>query len=170
MNPLLFTDFPTLEWDSFITIGAADNSSVGIQTAGLNTGVFEAGGALLSDGVTGGSWFVFPDQEPQAFPDAQGRVLIGQFTTDGTVSLNCNIQYRAADGTNPQALGLTLVFPNNCPEDINGDGIVAVDDILILLSSFGCVGPDCTGDIDQDQIVGVSDILSVLSAFSTSCF
>ena len=65
---------------------------------------------------------------------------------------------------------LTLVFPNNCPEDVNGDGIVAVDDILILLSNFGCTGPTCTGDIDGDEVVGVSDILSVLSSFSLTCF
>ena len=153
-----------------MTIGAPDNSSAGINSAGLDYGAFEVGGALESDPVTGGSWFVFPDQEPQAFPDAQGRVLIGQFSTDGIVTLNCNIQYRASDGTNPQATGLTLVFPNSCPEDINGDGLVAVDDILILLSSFGCIGSNCTGDIDQDGVVGVSDVLEVLGAFSTSCF
>jgi hypothetical protein len=45
-----------------------------------------------------------------------------------------------------------------------------VDDILILLSSFGCVGPACTGDIDGDGVVGVSDILDVLGSFSSSCF
>ena len=170
LNPLLFGTDPLLEWDSFVAIGAADNSSTGIQSAGLDYGVFEAGGALTSDPTLGGSWFVFPDQEPQAFPDADGRVLIGQFTTDGTVTLQCNIQYRASDGTNPQVAGLTLVFPNSCPEDINGDGLVAVDDILILLSAFGCTGTGCTGDIDMDGVVGVSDILDVLGAFSTSCF
>ena len=170
MNPALFNDFPSLEWDSFITLGAEDNSSSSLNTIGLNDGAFEAGGTLTSDPTAGGSWFVFPNSEPLAFPDADGRVLIGQFTTDGTVTLNCNIQYRASDGTNPQAENLTLVFPNNCPEDVNGDGLVAVDDILILLSSFGCAGPSCTGDIDNDDVIGVSDILSVLSAFSTSCF
>ncbi len=169
-NPLLFESFPNLEWDSYVTIGAEDNSGTGVQTAGLDFGSFEAGGALTSDATAGGSWFVFPDSEPLAFPDASGRVLIGQFTTDGIVTLNCNLQYRAADGTNPQATNLTLVFPNNCPEDVNGDGIVAVDDILILLSYFGCTGPACNGDIDGDDVVGVSDILSVLSAFSETCF
>jgi len=169
-NPLLFPGFPNLEWDSFVTIGSDDNNISGFQTAGLDFSSFEAGEALTSNATAGGSWFVFPDQEPQAFPSAAGRVLIGQFTTDGTVTLNCNIQYRAADGTNPQAIGLTLVFPNNCPEDINGDGLVAVDDILTLLSSFGCTGSNCVGDLDGDDVVGVNDILTVLSAFSTSCF
>ena len=170
LNPLLLESFPDLEWDSYVTIGAEDNSGEGVQSAGLDYGTFEAGGALTSDATAGGSWFVYPDTEPLAFPDADGRVLIGQFTTDGIVTLNCNLQYRAADGTNPQATSLTLVFPNNCPEDVNGDGIVAVDDILILLSNFGCTGPTCTGDIDGDEVVGVSDILSVLSSFSLTCF
>ena len=170
LNPLLLESFPDLEWDSYVTIGAEDNSGEGVQSAGLDYNTFEAGGALTSDPTAGGNWFVFPDTEPLAFPDADGRVLIGQFTTDGIVTLNCNLQYRAADGTNPQATSLTLVFPNNCPEDVNGDGIVAVDDILILLSNFGCTGPTCTGDIDGDEVVGVSDILSVLSSFSLTCF
>ena len=65
------------------------------------------------------------------------EVLIGQFTTNGTVTLTCNIQYRASDGTNPQATNLTIVFPNNCPEDINGDGSVTVADVLQLLGQFG---------------------------------
>ncbi len=170
MIPFLFESNPSLEWDSFVTIGASDNSGVEIQNAGIDFSVFESGGALNSNPITGGSWFVFPNQQATAFPDAQGRVLIGQFTTSGTVTLTCNLQYRASDGTNPQASNLTLVFPNNCPEDINGDGLVAVDDILILLSSFGCVGPSCTGDIDNDGVVGVSDILDVLGSFSSSCF
>ena len=169
-NPLLYPGFPNLEWDSYVTIGADDNSINGFQTAGLDFSTFENGSALTSNPTAGGSWFVFPDQEPTAFPNTDGRVLIGQFTTDGTVTLNCNIQYRAADGTNPQAIGLTLVFPNNCPEDINGDGLVAVDDILTLLTNFGCTGPSCVGDLNGDDVVGVDDILSVLSAFSTSCF
>ena len=170
MNPILFPTYPNLEWDSFVTIGSSDNTGAMIQNAGIDFDVFESGGTINSDPITGGSWFVFPDQQPTAFPDADGRVLIGQFTTSGTVTLNCNLQYRASDGTNPQATNLTLVFPNNCPEDINGDGLVAVDDILILLSSFGCVGPTCTGDIDNDGVVGVSDILDVLGSFSLSCF
>ena len=169
-NELLFGGFPNLEWDSYVTIGSDNQNISGFNSIGMDYSTFNAGGALTSNPTAGGSWFVFPDQEPTAFPDANGRVLIGQFTTDGTVTLNCNIQYRAADGTNPQAVDLTLVFPNNCPEDINGDGLVAVDDILTLLSSFGCTGPSCVGDLDGDDVVGVNDILSVLSAFSTSCF
>jgi hypothetical protein len=169
-NELLFGGFPNLEWDSYVTIGSDNQNIAGFNSIGMDYSTFNAGGALTSNATAGGSWFVFPDQEPTAFPDANGRVLIGQFTTDGTVTLDCNIQYRAADGTNPQAVDLTLVFPNNCPEDINGDGLVAVDDILTLLSSFGCTGPNCVGDLDGDDVVGVNDILSVLSAFSTSCF
>jgi hypothetical protein len=130
---------------------------------------FESGGGLTSDPVAGGTWFVLPNQDPQAFPDAEGRVLIGQFTTDGTVTLDCNIQYRAADGTSPQAAGLTIVFPNNCPEDLNQDGIIAVEDILIILANYGCQGVDCTGDIDMDGTVGVSDILDLLGQFSSTC-
>ena len=74
-------------------------------------------------------------------------------------------KYHTRDELQKEVIDLDRLNP-----DVNGDGIVAVDDILILLSNFGCTGPTCTGDIDGDEVVGVSDILSVLSSFSLTCF
>ena len=49
--------------------------------------------------------------------------------------------------------------------DLNGDGTVGIDDILILLSAWGpCSG--CAADINGDGTVGVDDLLIMLSHFS----
>jgi hypothetical protein len=57
-----------------------------------------------------------------------------------------------------------------CPEDLNGDGSITVQDVLIVLANFGCAEPEpCIGDIDSSNYVGVSDVLEMLSAFGSNC-
>ena len=56
-----------------------------------------------------------------------------------------------------------------CPGDLDGDGMIAVTDILLFLSDYGCVAPPCIGDVDGDELSTVSDLLMLLSTFSESC-
>lgn len=168
INEDLYTDFPSLQYDSWITIGGPAGIGEDIQTVGLDLLSFEAGGDLTSDEVAGGSWLALPGSVPGTAPDAQGRVLIAQLTTDGTVVFDCNIQYREPNGTTPVVTELSLVFQNGCPEDINGSGLVDVEDILIVLTQFGCSG-GCAGDLDGDGDVDIADGLIVLGAFGSFC-
>ena len=71
-----------------------------LSTAGLGDALadFDAGQSWEVSSAAGGVWFVLPDMEEAAFPDAEGRVLVGQFTTDGYVSWTLNIQYLAQNG------------------------------------------------------------------------
>ena len=46
--------------------------------------------------------------------------------------------------------------------DANGDGLVDVNDLLLVVGDFGCAG-DCAGDVDGDQQVTAGDILVVLA-------
>ena len=50
----------------------------------------------------------------------------------------------------------------DCPGDVDGDGMVGVDDILLVLSDFG--GPGA-GDANGDGSVDVNDILLVIGAW-----
>ena len=66
--------------------------------------------------------------------------------------------------------GNTLCFDNvdidpffACPEDINGDGIVDVLDLLALLAAWG--NPGGPEDVNGDGIVDVLDLLMVLAAW-----
>ena len=56
----------------------------------------------------------------------------------------------------------------DCPEDINGDGVISVADILELLGQFGCTS-GCSVDLNDDDATNVQDILILLAAFGTSC-
>jgi len=84
------------------------------------------------------------------------------------VVFDCNIQYRESDGTTPVATELSLVFQNGCPEDVNGSGMVDIEDILAVLTSFGCTG-NCLGDINGDGNVDINDGLLVIGAFANIC-
>ena len=165
INPFVFDVDPDAAYDSWFTIGGED-VNVNLSTIGVDDAAeaFEAGGAFSVDNDLGGSWFVLPDTEPLAFPDVDGRVLIAQLTTSGQVNLEVNLQYRAQDGSNPQALAQTLVFPDlnfGCTneEACNFDEEAEEDDGSCVLPElyYDCDG-ECNNDTDGD---GVCDELEV---------
>lgn len=168
INEALYVDFPSVQYDSWITIGGPTTDNSQIQLVGLDLASFEAGGDLTSDELAGGSWLAIPGEVAGTAPDAQGRVLLAQLTTDGTVVFDCNLQYREPDGTTPVVNELSIVFQNGCPEDVDGSGLVDVSDILSVLTNFGCSGT-CIGDLDADGDVDISDGLIILGAFGTFC-
>jgi hypothetical protein len=58
-------------------------------------------------------------------------------------------------------------FQLPCPWDLNGDGVVNVLDLILLVQSFGpCDDPDdCPEDFDGDGFVGILDLLALLWNF-----
>jgi hypothetical protein len=49
--------------------------------------------------------------------------------------------------------------------DVNGDGVVDVDDIVVVVLNFGpCPTPPtpCFGDTDGDQVIGIDDVVNVV--------
>jgi hypothetical protein len=60
----------------------------------------------------------------------------------------------------------TIVNPNVIPGDVNGDGIVDTEDLLLLLASWGpCPDPpeDCPADFDGNGTVDTADLLILLA-------
>ena len=55
-----------------------------------------------------------------------------------------------------------------CFADYNGDGVRSVEDLLTLLSDFGCL-ETCEADNNNDASVGVSDLMSMLSVYGLHC-
>ena len=62
INPALFSAFPDLRYDSFVTVGRTDQTDNALSDIGISFDAFEAGGAIDS---SDGSWYVTP-------VDAQG--------------------------------------------------------------------------------------------------
>lgn len=55
-----------------------------------------------------------------------------------------------------------------CYADYNGDGFRSVDDLLALLSEFGCA-TTCVTDNNADDLVSVTDLMNMLSVFGSGC-
>ena len=55
-----------------------------------------------------------------------------------------------------------------CPLDLDGDSIVGVSDLLIVLSDWGPC-PFCTGDLNEDGGVDINDLLLIIGSWG-SCF
>lgn len=98
----LFEFFPSLEFDSFVTIGLLTDDGDAMMDIGIDWADFEDnGGAIWTDN---GTWFATPD-EPQV-QEVGGRVLIAQLTTDGDINGIINMQGKNDDLTNWNALGV----------------------------------------------------------------
>jgi hypothetical protein len=106
INPLLFSYFPALEYDSFVTIGL-DQEAVGSSQGDiLLLGEGDWGPQFLSGGdldidasvaVAGGGWFIL-GSAGNGFAGDDNKVLLAQLTTDGNLSGSLNIQVFPADG------------------------------------------------------------------------
>jgi MYXO-CTERM domain-containing protein len=114
INSAFFPLAPSLEWDSYVTIGAlhSDGNPFGnnaLLDIGIDWSSFNAGGSLET---SNGSWFVTPADAQGG--EVGGRVLIGQFTVvggtgDGYADLvgQLSIQGKDAAGETFQELGAT---------------------------------------------------------------
>jgi hypothetical protein len=114
INPAFFGAFPSLQYDSWFTIGSSDsNGTSDVQQVGMDDyfAAFEAGGGFTIDTFIGGSWFLLPNQSADAEAGADGRVLIGQFTTDGVVNLTMNFQWDDESTATFNDEGISIVFP-----------------------------------------------------------
>lgn len=67
-------------------------------------------------------------------------------------------------------------LPMPCPEDLDGDGSVAIGDILLIIGDFGAVGDgtfrpagDCAPLPNGDCATTITDLLAVVAAFGADC-
>ena len=89
----LWDFFPSLEFDSFVTIGLLHDDGDAMMHIGIGWDDFEDnGGAIYTDN---GTWFATPNEAQ--VQEVNGRVLIAQFTTEGDVSGCLSLQGKEED-------------------------------------------------------------------------
>jgi MYXO-CTERM domain-containing protein len=111
INSAFFAIIPSLEWDSYVSIGCLYSDGTpfagnALNDIGVDFSGFNAGGALNTDN---GSWFVTPD-------DAQGEelggmVFVGQFTVEAGAEVlgQVNLQGKDASGDTWNEVGASWV-------------------------------------------------------------
>jgi hypothetical protein len=179
MNPVLFSLAPSLEWDSFLTIGALTSVDNELSQIGMDWTDFEAGNSLA---INNGSVFVVPTEpqgELQTFTGSCGQarsgVLIGQFTLLGEgASLMCSVLLQGKDESGAvwqQPIVDVLIDQDGhsnfaatiaCAADSDQSGVVDVLDLLWLLETWSETG---CADISGDAIVGVDDLVLLIEAW-----
>ena len=96
-NQAFWSIFPTMEWDSMVSIGMTHSASGGtMSNIGIDFTNFNAGGDIVTNN---GSWYSTPDQ-PNVLAGADMKVLLGQFTMyglDSSVSGVLNLQGKVGD-------------------------------------------------------------------------
>ena len=180
INPLLYGNFPSLQYDSFVTLGAMDNTghpydNNALMNIGIDWSNFEDnGGDVYTDN---GLWFVTPDDsqgEPMLFTNQNCEekygTLVARVTVFGeldSVYMGALFQGKDSAGTTWQATGeLTVWYPQIT--DCNNNGVDDGCDIANGDSADDngngipdeCEFPDCNGngiDDGQDITDGTSD-------------
>jgi hypothetical protein len=71
----------------------------------------------------------------------------------------------SGDGLPGTDAGMRFVV-SGTPGDVDGDGDVDFDDLLLLLGAWGPCEGDCPADFDGDGDVGFEDLLALLSNWS----
>jgi len=96
-----------------------------------------------------------------------GTIDLGLFRPGGVSSFAMTTIVPAGDQIDPCDMPL-----GDCPEDIDGNGIVGVGDILAIIDTFGDTGDGTfrpSGDVNGDCTVNVEDILQVVSSWGMDC-
>jgi hypothetical protein len=161
-NPDLFGLFPSLAFDTFVTIGMReDDGSDATQLTPYWPSVGEAGLAAEANLA----WFVTPN-DAQGMPDKYGRVPIGRFSTANGIAPRGLFAILALSGGEP-----ILIYTGFCGRfetvpctegDVNSDNVVGVGDFLSMLGDWGPCPPKpefCFADLNDDGVVDIVDFL-----------
>lgn len=105
INAAFIPIFPSLAYDSFVTIGLTDSTANALNNIGIDFTAFSTGGALSTDN---GTWFITPDDAQGN--ESGGQVLLGRFSIDGgSLVGSISLQGRDVDGNVWSAESVTWV-------------------------------------------------------------
>lgn len=144
VNPAFFASFPEFAFDSWLTIGAEDNTAA-VDVIDLADpeydafAVFEAGQNIAVETTVGNAWFVLPvPTNVEAVAGEDQRVLIAQLTTSGEISGQIQVQV-FFNGNNQDEFREVLPILTACndPEALNYEPL--------SFSADGCIYPEVDG-------------------------
>jgi len=139
----------SLPSDDIANIEVTPDGSVWVTTFDMDYPY--PGGLTRFDGETWQTWTM----TDSPLPHNQVWVLTSRATSTG---------YEVWVGTASEGIAVVSI-ETALPGDLDGDGVVGVNDFLILLGAWGPCGDcgNCAADLDGDCTVGVTDFLILLA-------
>ena len=173
VNPLLFPFFPGLQYDSWFTIGAEPGEPSDLAVAYMSgpSGALAQWNSTGTFNTTSGAIFVTPGSAlDQGATDAEGRVLIGQFTTNGVGYGIFNLQYLDGSGNAHIVYDVELVFPPMSP-GCQDPTSLTYDADSNFPDPSQCVYPGCTDPdaCNYDDDANLDDGSCILPVGCESC-
>ena len=76
--------------------------------------------------------------------------------------------HRSDNASGSRVFSVGWLFPeqNGVPGDLDGNGVVDVNDLLVIIGAWGICSGDCPADLNGDGVVDVLDILEILAFWS----
>jgi len=105
---------------------------------------------------------VFIQEGGQWFLAAVGS-FVGEVAPNGVLA-----DYGDICGSTRTTPHLAWIDATVCPEDVDGDRAVGVNDLLGLLAAWGACPlppPECASDLNKDGVVSITDLLAMLAAW-----
>jgi len=159
--------FPDLRFDSWLTVNATCASDDMTLQAGMNFKAFNAGGGIAT---ANGIVFVDPDQ-PQSYPDGDGRVLLAQLTSiDGSLPTG-RINVLGFNPAGEEWFAFGIEWPEPPLVDCNANGVQDAIDISNG-SSLDCSLDGIPDECQFDQMMtdcndnGVWDVCDIAEGTS----
>ena len=157
LNPGLYSFFPILAYDTWMTLGAEPGDFNALAQTGMYDYLdsWNNGGDFVVNTDPGASIFLPEGSSNQGYPDADGRLLLAQLTTDGIVNLQYNLTFENAANEEFTVTDVELSFPNvigGCTDATadNYDPAANFEDCSCLYS--GCTAPEADNFNPQSNV------------------
>ncbi|HIN83350.1 MAG TPA: hypothetical protein EYM90_00450 [Phycisphaerales bacterium] len=148
---------------SLVTYDFDNDGDVDIVVSAINKSTIIRELTLIrNDTPSPGGTVVLSAGDAAGTGDTPVSVEHGDFDGDGLEDLASLID----QGANGPGVGIyfnVTAVVVNCPEDIDGDGSIAVGDLLAIISAWGTSNP--SADVNNDGVVDVSDLLAVVASW-----
>ena len=113
-----------------------------------------------------GSNFLLPNDELDLDGDSDVTELLPYDLTGNPRQTDDSSAVDTGEGSSPIVDMGAFELSSGCPEDLDGNGEINFNDLLLLLAAWGNC-PGCPEDIDGSGDVGFSDTLLLLAAWGT---
>ena len=103
--------------------------------------------------------------EAGASKEVTFRVKGDLFTTPGDYAITVTATSGTDSTMTAEATTTTTIEPPPTPWDVNDDGVVNIQDLVLVAGQFGESGEDLKGDLNGDRTVNIQDLVIVASHF-----